>query len=64
LAATATVLPFRYALGFPIELALGRLDGRQAAAGLGAAVAWIVVFIVLYRHLWRRGVRHYQAVGG
>lgn len=64
LAATATVLPFRYALGFPIELALGRLDGRQAAAGLAAAVAWIVIFAVLYRQLWRRGVRHHQAVGG
>jgi ABC-2 type transport system permease protein len=64
LAATATVLPFRYSLGFPIELALGRLDGRQATVGLVAATAWIVVFSALYRKLWRLGVRHHQAVGG
>ncbi|MEU8265217.1 ABC-2 family transporter protein [Micromonospora sp. NPDC048999] len=58
------VLPFRTAMGFPIELLMGRLDGREAAYGFAVGLGWLAVFGLLYRVGWRRGVRRYQAVAG
>lgn len=64
LQAAAQVLPFRNAVGFPIELLLGRLDGGAALFGFAVGAAWLAAFALAYRALWRRGLRHYQAVGG
>ena len=60
----AGFLPFRWMIGFPVELLLGRLTPAEAFIGLGAQVAWLVVGIVLVRVVWHAGVRNYSAVGG
>ncbi len=57
------VLPFRWMLGFPVELLLGRLTPLQALAGLGIQAGWLVAGLVLVRTIWRLGVRAYSAVG-
>ena len=59
----AAILPFRWMIGFPVELLLGRLTLAQALTGLGAQAAWLVVSLVLVRVVWRAGVRVYSAVG-
>ncbi len=59
----ATVLPFRWMIGFPIELALGRLTPLDAAVGLVAQLAWLAVAYGLATVVWRRGIRAYSAVG-
>lgn len=59
----AEVLPFRYSLGFPVELALG-LSTSETVFGFVAALLWIGVFTFAYVMMWRGGVRRYQAVGG
>ena len=59
----AAILPFRWMIGFPVELLLGRLTLAQALAGLGAQAAWLVVSLLLVRAVWRAGVRVYSAVG-
>jgi len=59
----ADVLPFRWMLGYPVELILGRLDRIQALEGLGIQAAWLIVSLVLIRLVWRAGVRVYTAVG-
>ena len=56
-------LPFRYCLSFPIEITLGRLSFAQIGLGLAVQYAWAAGFFILYRMLWRRGLRHYGAVG-
>jgi len=60
---TAELLPFRYALGFPVELALG-VETGSVIGGSAIAFAWIAAFIIVYALLWRRGIRRFQAVGG
>jgi ABC-2 type transport system permease protein len=60
----ANVLPFRWMVGFPVELFLGRLTPLQALEGLGAQAVWVVASLVLIRFIWRAGVRVYSAVGG
>ena len=58
------VLPFRYALGFPVELLLGRLDAAEVALGFLLGLSWLTAFALLHRPLWRAGVRRFQVVGG
>jgi ABC-2 type transport system permease protein len=60
----AVVLPFRTAMGFPVELLMGRLDARQTVSGFAVGLGWLAVFALLYRIGWRHGVRRYQAVAG
>jgi ABC-2 type transport system permease protein len=64
LLAIASVLPFRWILAFPIELALGRLSTGEIVGGFVAQLLWIIAVIPLMLIMWRIGVRHYGAVGG
>jgi ABC-2 type transport system permease protein len=59
----ANVMPFRWMLGFPVELILGRLTPTQALIGLGAQALWIGLAFILMRIVWRAGIRLYSAVG-
>ena len=59
----AMILPFRWMIGFPVELLLGRLTLAEALRGLGVQAAWLGASFVLLRIVWRAGVRIYSAVG-
>jgi len=59
----AEVLPFRWMIGFPVELILGRLSMSEALTGLGAQLIWLAIGFALFRIVWRAGVRIYSAVG-
>lgn len=63
LRAVAEVLPFKWAVAFPVELVLGRLTTEEITHGLGIQAAWLLFGIVLHRLVWSRGVRKYSAVG-
>jgi ABC-2 type transport system permease protein len=64
LRAVAKVLPFRYMLGFPVEVLTGQLQPAEMGWGFVYQAAWLAVAVALYAILWRRGVRRYSAVGG
>lgn len=59
----ADILPFRWMIGFPVELILGRLTPIQAITGLAAQAAWLVISLGMVRTVWRAGIRMYSAVG-
>jgi len=61
--AAARYSPFRSMTVFPVELALGRLNGQQIAEGMISQVVWLVIGYVLFRLLWQAGVKRYSAVG-
>jgi len=63
LAELVRVLPFHAALGFPVELLVGRLSPAEAAAGFGLQAAWLAVMGALAAVAWRRGLRAYGAFG-
>ena len=63
LAAVVRYLPFHAALGFPVELTIGRLSAAEIAVGFGLQGLWLAVFGGLALWLWRRGLRAYGAVG-
>jgi ABC-2 type transport system permease protein len=59
----ATILPFRWMIGYPVELLLGRLTPSEALTGLAVQAVWLVLSLVLMRIMWRAGLRVYSAVG-
>lgn len=59
----ANVLPFRWAIAFPVEVALGQHTGGEIALGYLAQIAWIAIAVVILRTLWSRATARYSAVG-
>ena len=64
IADAALVLPFRYMVGFPVEVLTGQVSGTDLITGFAIQAGWLLAALALYGILWRRGVRHYAAVGG
>ena len=60
----ARLLPFYYMVGFPVEVLTGHMSTADLLSGFAIQAAWTIVAIVLYRRLWRAGLRRYAAVGG
>ncbi len=62
--ALATALPFRYMVGFPVEVLTGQLEGTELLTGFLCQGGWLIVALTLSTLMWRRGLRRYTAVGG
>lgn len=59
----AYYLPFRFMMAFPIQIMMGQLSFEQVLTGLATTAAWVAGLFVVYRWLWRRGVRQFSAFG-
>jgi len=57
------VLPFRLALYFPIQLILGKLSPQEIATDLALQAVWCIAAFLLFRVVWRAGLKKYSAVG-
>jgi ABC-2 type transport system permease protein len=64
LRAVVDVLPFRFQIGFPVEVVTGAHDRASALALLGGQWAWVVVMLTATALLWRGGLRRFAAYGG
>jgi ABC-2 type transport system permease protein len=59
----ARLLPFRYMVGFPVEILTGQLEQAEILAGLGVQAGWLAAALALAWLLWRAGVKRYTAIG-
>jgi ABC-2 type transport system permease protein len=57
-------LPFRYMLGAPVELMIGKSDRAAAFQDLALQYGYITFFVLLAMLVWRAGVRRFEAFGG
>jgi ABC-2 type transport system permease protein len=57
-------LPFRYQIGFPVELLTSSLDSPAAVRLLAVQWIWVGLLAALARGLWRGGLRRFAAFGG
>lgn len=64
LKAASDYLPFRFMVGFPVELLTRGHDLSSAFPLLARQWAWAAGLIALSVVLWRRGIRRFQAFGG
>ncbi len=64
LAAVLDYTPFPYQLYFPVSIYLDRVQGAALWRGFLIQIAWVVIFYLIARLVWSRGIRKYSAVGG
>ena len=57
-------LPFYYELFCPIAIFLERLRGAELVSALSIQTGWLFVTWLAAHAMWKRGLGHYQAVGG
>jgi ABC-2 type transport system permease protein len=62
--AVTLALPFRFTLSYPVELVLGRLDRPAMLQLFLVQWAWVLVFALATRVLWRSGLKRFGAFGG
>ncbi len=60
----AIYLPFRYMVGFPIEILTGQLTAAQLVLGFAIQAAWLAAALLLARLVWAGGIKRYSAIGG
>jgi len=56
-------LPFRYELSFPVEIIFHKIAGAELWTSLFMAGFWSVALLMIYRFLWKKGVKAYSAFG-
>lgn len=59
----AKALPFYWMVGFPAEIAVGRIEPGAALVGFAAQLAWVGVALGILRGVWGAAVRRFAAVG-
>jgi ABC-2 type transport system permease protein len=57
-------LPFWYTLGFPVQTAVGLLDGPAALRALGFQWLYVAGMALAARAVWKSGMRRFVAFGG
>jgi ABC-2 type transport system permease protein len=56
--------PLMYLAYFPAAVFLGKISGAELWQCLAIELGWVILFIVLSRVLWWRGLTRYSAYGG
>jgi ABC-2 type transport system permease protein len=57
-------LPFYYELFCPIAIFMERLRGLEMVQALAIQAGWVLFMWAAAQWMWKRGLGHYQAVGG
>jgi ABC-2 type transport system permease protein len=63
LSGIADFLPFRYMLGFPVEVMIGMSDRAATLRGLEAQWGLCAILFVLSAVTWRSGLKRFEAFG-
>ncbi|MBI4359121.1 MAG: ABC-2 family transporter protein [Candidatus Nealsonbacteria bacterium] len=56
-------LPFQYLLYFPIRVFQGAVGPEQTWVGMLISLGWLVALLILLDYFWRKGIKHYEAIG-
>ncbi len=64
LQSASVVLPFRYMLGFPVEVLMGSLGQAEVVRGFVLQACWLALALIAFLTIWRAGMKRYSAVGG
>jgi ABC-2 type transport system permease protein len=56
--------PLQYLAFFPAQVFLGKVQGWDLAMGLLIELEWVMLFLILSRVLFRRGLKRYSGYGG
>jgi len=59
-----SVLPFQYLAYTPAAIFLGKIQGPELWTTLAIEACWLLVFVVLARIMFQRGIHRYSGFGG
>ncbi|HSM70890.1 MAG TPA: ABC-2 family transporter protein [Anaerolineales bacterium] len=59
----ARFLPFQLLIYVPIQIIQGNLTTAEITQGYISGLTWLAVALVLFRWVWREGVKRFSAVG-
>ena len=59
-----SVLPFQYLAYTPAAIFLGKIQGPELWTSLAIEACWLLVFVVLARIMFQRGIHRYSGFGG
>ena len=62
--AISVFLPFRYILGFSIDILQGNCSGIEILYGFSIQFISIALILLITNWVWRKGQKKYMAVGG
>jgi ABC-2 type transport system permease protein len=57
------IFPFYFTTGAPTEILIGRVSGDSVYRVIGTQLVWITFSFLMAKVLWRKGLKHYTAVG-
>ena len=60
----AQFLPFRYMVGFPVEILTANLTNQQILFGLTVQIIWLSIAALLSWVVYKKGLQRYSAIGG
>ncbi len=60
----AEFLPFRYMIGFPVEILTANLSEQQILTGLVMQSFWLIIASLLSWIIYKKGMLRYSAIGG
>lgn len=63
IAIIAYILPFTYIIYFPVASVAGFFSTMQLLLILSGQIAWLGIFAIVYKVLWRNGVKAFTGVG-
>lgn len=58
------LLPFNYAVGFPVDVLVGSVSRSAILTGIACQIIWIGLMVLISRLLWNLGKKKYLAAGG
>ena len=59
----ARVLPFQLFMYIPIQIIQGKLSSTEIVKGYVTGIIWLVTALIMFRFIWREGVKRFSAVG-
>ncbi len=55
--------PFPYMIYYPIKILMGDIVLEEFIKSYGIFIFWIIIFLILNKFLWKKGLKQYEAVG-
>jgi viologen exporter family transport system permease protein len=59
----ALYLPFQLQIYLPIQLLQNKLSPAEIAQSFILGITWLIIAVVVFRWVWREGIKRYSAVG-
>lgn len=59
----AYFLPFSYVVYMPVSIFQGRFSVTESIFAILGQIAWLSLFIVLYKYTWKKGLKKFTGVG-